>query len=285
MTPTTPVDDLDALLAAHAIGALDGDELEQVERMLATDADARAELARYQRASAELRSSDGPGPEVWSSILTAVEDDDRGAGIVPIGAARQRRRVVRTIGLAAALAVAAGLSAWGLDQSDSSSPPAPTIERTPDPAGIPDGEHVTLTTADGQTVKIVLLPDGRGLVLDGTLPRLVDGTYRLLARTADGVVQLSVIGDRIVHTAFAVPADLTELLLVRTEGDGVVTLASSLAQATGTSGGTPPAPAPTTPGAAGTPGPASSTPPAVPGVPPLLPTITLPTITLPPLFG
>lgn len=283
MTPSTPVDDLDALLAAHAVGALDGDELELVERVLATDADARHELARYEQASAALHSSDGPAPEVWAAIRTEIEDDDRGAAVLPMSAARRRRRVVRTVGLAAALAVAAGLSAWGLDQRDSSSPPPPAIERADDPATGPDGQRITLTTADGETVEIVLLPDGHGFVLDGALPRLADGSYRLLARTADGVVELTVIGDQIVRTAFDVPADLTELLLVRVDGDAVVTLASSLASnAAGATGGTAPAPAPTAPGAGGTSAPVPSTPPAIP---PLLPTITLPGLTLPTLFG
>lgn len=224
MTSTVQPDDLDGLLAAHALGALDGNELEVVERALAADGAARRELARYARATDLLDHNAGPRPEVWDNIAKAIGDTSgRQAVVTPIGAARRprargARRVVRTIGIAAAIGVVVAATAWGVEQVDPSSSSArPDVGRDARAAANAHGaRRVVLRTGDGTSATLVLLPNGLGYVLHGNLPVALHGSaYRLFGTTDHGDVELAVIGRRIDATVFHLPTSVTALVLER----------------------------------------------------------------------
>jgi len=228
MTSTIQPDDLEGLLAAHALGALDGHELEIVEHALATDRNARSEHARFTQATQLLDSTGGPGPEVWDNIAKAIDTNAtdrtfvRSGVVTPIGSARRpgvlgARRVVRTIGIAAAVGMVIAATAWGVSQVDKPSSPAPTssVERAAQSAARTHGaRRVVLTTATGQSASLVLLPSGLGYVLGGNLPAAVPGSaYRLLGVTDHGNVELATIGRQIKPTAFRLPQHVTGLVL------------------------------------------------------------------------
>jgi anti-sigma-K factor RskA len=300
MSTTIEPQDLDALLAAHALGALDDVERAAVERALAEDPAARARLAKFEKATGLLPSADGPGTDVWSKIEAAISDGERRPVVVPIESGRRasalgtRRRVVRVVGFAAAAAAVLALALWGVGTMDQSYAPNPaaSVRRAAEAAVRADGARtIVLTTQDGSTVELVVLPDGSGFVVRGDLPVSDDSLYRLVGITDDGPVLLALIGDRIRPTAFQLPPDVTDIVLQLGLGDALAS--TSFTADRGESGGSAPSDAGSVPpgdtGGSSTPGQTPTAPPTqappspgipLPTLPPLLPPIDLPLLDL-----
>ena len=276
MTATIQPDDLEALLAAHALGALDGDDLALVEHALATDGNARMELARFARTTQLLDSPGGPRPDVWENIAHAIgAGGERQAVVTPIAAQRRARgarsRFVRAALIAAAVGVALAATAWGVEHVVQSSAPAPTPGVKDDALAATRAKgarRVSLSASDGTSALIVLLPHGLGYVVDGNLPVVVRGSaYRLLGVTDQGNIELAVIGRRIKPTAFELPNRVTALVLERGTSASDQQIASHVVNVPGT--GTR---------AGNTTGGSSSAPTTSPGVKVPTPSLTLPTL-------
>jgi hypothetical protein len=290
MTTATEPQDLEGLLAAYALGAVEDDERATVEAVIAAEPGAREQLTRFERATELLPSTEGPSPHVWTRIEAAIADDERCAVVVPIDAAsgkrsvpRTRRRIVRAVGIAAAVAAALALAVWSIDTIDQSysTTPAGDVQRAADEAAQADGaRRILLTTPAGSTIELVLLPDGRGFVLGGDLPIAPEGLlYQLYGVTDDGQVLLAVIGDRIEATAFQLPSGITDLVL-SLGGPSVGERLAVVDAATG---------AASTPAGSSSQGSTGSTPPnaSLPSLPPAAwpsaPIVTLPSVALPSL--
>src|SRR6185295_16574978 len=169
------------LLGAYALGALDDDERQQVERLVLTDQDARAELHALQLGAAWLARSDlRPAPRVWDAIQqqmeppapTALED-------------RRRRPRRRLVAFAAAAVVAAGVVV-GIATLEGSGPKPTSVEAAARAAiRDPDAEHLDLLGPDGSLeARLAVYEDGHGYLGDSSLPRLDDRrTYQLWAIT------------------------------------------------------------------------------------------------------
>lgn len=68
--------ELDDLLGAYALDAVDEVEREQVERYLATNAEARVEVARYRETASMLAFAGADAPSgLWDSIVASLEAD------------------------------------------------------------------------------------------------------------------------------------------------------------------------------------------------------------------
>src|ERR1700709_993672 len=81
MTP----DELDALLGAYALDAVDDEERREVEQYLSTNPRARAEVDQYQEVAAMLAFSGSAAPEgVWDRIASAIEGESSSAGPPPL---------------------------------------------------------------------------------------------------------------------------------------------------------------------------------------------------------
>lgn len=214
-------DDARDLLGAYALGAVDADEAEAVERLLLEDQDARAELHALQLGSAWMESADPrPAPRVWSNIVAEIEHDE-------LDAARRRRRRTRTrvFAMAAALVVAISVATAVLLRSgDDSSQPAAT------------GTVVALTDDAGATrLEMAMEPgeDGAGHVADSRLPRLTGETYQLWAISDDSIRSVRVLGADPEGKQFTVPEG-TERLAVTREPEGGSTRPTTSPVASGT---------------------------------------------------
>jgi hypothetical protein len=76
----TPAE-LEELLGAYALDAVEPDEAEQVERYLADHAEARAEVAQYRETASMLAFAGADAPSgLWHSIVAALEDEPARAG-------------------------------------------------------------------------------------------------------------------------------------------------------------------------------------------------------------
>jgi anti-sigma-K factor RskA len=224
MTDSTPAPgshDLDSLLGAYALDALDADERARVDAYLRDDAAARAEVDDLRETAASLALlPDTPmeaPPELWARIERAiVADPDAGSREAATANASpadelasrraQRARVRWTAPAAAAAAIAIVVLALQvvslhrrLDTARrlGAKATAAAFDRA---ANAPGAREVGLRSGSGATLaRVVLLPDGTGYLRgDGLSPLPATRTYQLWAVTgntsAPVVVSAGVLG-------------------------------------------------------------------------------------------
>ena len=206
--------ELDSLLGAYALDALDADDRARVEAYLERDAEARAEVDGMHETAAALAmvpvtAMDAP-PELWERIAGAIAAERAEAtgaervaaepGGDELAARRIRRARARWLAPAAAAAVIAVVvlaaqvaSLRGqLDRAHQLGPSA--MAAAFDRATKVDGaRQVGLTTGSGATLaRVVLLPDGTGYLRgDHLAPLPSDQTYQLWAVTRDAKAPVS----------------------------------------------------------------------------------------------
>lgn len=258
--------ELDELLGAFALDAVDDDEVAQVEEYLARSVEAQAEVAALREVAAMLAHSDGgAAPEgLWSRIEGALGAEPPSL-VLPIDRARNnrarrggtdRRGIGRTgIGTRGAVALAAAAVAAALvvgivvnvemsRQGDRLDQVASSVERD----GVrraamaamadPRGRMLQLEAVEGAgTATVVTMPDGEGFLMAHDVPRLAKGrTYQLWAMTGDAdtpaLVSAGVLGRGPDVVAFRAPA-ATHGFVVTAEADPGVTSSSQPAQLAG----------------------------------------------------
>lgn len=217
----TAGDDLDSLLGAFALDALDPDDRARVDAYLNRDAAARSEVDDMRETAASLAlipttEMEAP-PDLWERISGAIAAErERAAGsgvsseqpVVDELAARRARRgrsywmqasaaaaVIAVVVLAAQVASLRGQ----LDRAHrtDSAAVAAAFDRATKVAG---AREVALTAGSGASLaRVVLLPDGTGYLRgDHLAPLPSDRTYQLWAVTGDAkqhaVVSAGVLG-------------------------------------------------------------------------------------------
>jgi hypothetical protein len=211
--------ELDELLPLHALDALDGEERAQVERYVARDEDARAELDSLREAISLLPPRDLPAPgSLWTGIERALDASPPERAAPPLRLAapapapapaaprpRRGRRVVAVLA-AAAIVLAVVLGVVVVRQQDRIDELAAEMHRDPmeqqamAALGSPDAHVISLDALHGgDGVHVVMLPDGVGYLMGQQLPKLgADSTYQLWAKVgsddAARMVSLGVLG-------------------------------------------------------------------------------------------
>ena len=224
-------DDIEELLAAYALDAVDDDERRLVEAYLETDARARAEVDQYREVATWLAVTGGDAPEgLWdriASTLAGRPEDAPAPGpeltkVLPIGG-RPRRRRLWLIGLAAAVvAVVAAVSvAVFRDNGPSSSVAAAYDSARANPAN----KTVTLATPEGAPhATAVIEPSGTAFLDASALPALgADRTYQLWAVLDNGQpISLGILGPQPQITMFGVSGAVAALAITDEKAGGAV---------------------------------------------------------------
>jgi anti-sigma-K factor RskA len=202
--PKDPIDpELDALLGAYALDALDRSERARVDAYLRVNARARDEVDEMRESAASLAATQtdtgAAPPEVWDQISRAIDAESPRPPSVPSHdpydevAERRAHRSWRGIDWAAVFAAAAAIVALALVAQVMS-----LTRRLDDARGIGEkaaaagfdraghahgARHGALSSTDGtQVARVVLLPDGSGYFKnDGMTPLDKDHTYQLWA--------------------------------------------------------------------------------------------------------
>jgi anti-sigma-K factor RskA len=191
--PDEPAD----LLAAYALDAVDDLDAARVERHVATDPAAQAQLDRYHDAITGYAENDlavTPPEEVWTRIAARTEAGSAAAADVP----RRRWRVPAI----AAAAVIAALGAGVVTVTARSTSPA---EEFAEAFADPDNLAGTITGAAGDA-RVVVEPDGDGRIDTSELSPLDDDeTYQLWLIGDGAPVSLGVLADGIA--GFSVSTD------------------------------------------------------------------------------
>lgn len=244
-------DDIDELLGAYALDAVDNDERRLVEEYLAHNPRAQAEVEAHREVATLLSYSGAPAPEgLWERI--AGELDERGpapmpelARVLPMWPASgrpsiaepesNRRRRSRPFGpaLAAAAALVIGLLSWRLvdvnRELDAARASSATLEaqferlRTDSAA-----RRAQLLSSDGSTHTLAVVDTTGTGYLDGSSLAALDAdhTYQLwgVVQTPEGqqVISLGVLGPRFDIAPFTVrQGTLVKLVLTQETRGGV----------------------------------------------------------------
>jgi anti-sigma-K factor RskA len=241
--------ELDDLLGAFALDAVDGDERRQVEAYLRRSPRARAAVAEYRQTAAFLAQSGTEAPPgLWERIeeSLAAAPADRPPqradpqNVVTLPRPRSRfggpraRRVAAAVAAAAALLVVGVLALEVVRQDDR----IDDLARRADRGGVlaaadaasrdPSATKVRLSSPDGATAaRVVYLPDGQGFLVQTNLrPLSPDLTYQLWARVGERQSPLSlsagVLGSDPEVTAFRVRGPVLGFDITEERAPGVV---------------------------------------------------------------
>ena len=194
-------EEIQDLLAAYAIDAVDDDERRVIDEYLAHDPDARAEVNGLQHSASYLAHTGGPPPPgVWERLESAIQESTRADVPAPprlVPNARRARGPRRWQWVAAAASVVAvvfgalWLSESGTD-SGSSDSTAALASAAQNASG---ARKAKLVDAGGKVLATaVVLRDGTGY-LTSRLPQLPAGrTYQLWGVDDENTISLGVMG-------------------------------------------------------------------------------------------
>ncbi len=225
------VNELDSLLGAYALDAVDDDERRRVERYLRSNPRAAAEVSEHREVATMLAFTGMDAPAgLWSKIAAEIDSDAPEPGpelakVFALDGNERRRETPWMLAAAAALVVAlvGAVAILGFGARSSDDPVADAYERAVDDQGSLQAELV----ADGSTATAVgvIDPNGRGYLDAGDLPALGDEqTYQLWGVLADSgdVVSLGILGPRPDLETFTVDGAVAALAVTIERSPGVV---------------------------------------------------------------
>ena len=228
--------DIQELLGAFALDAVDDDERDVIEAHLAGCPRCRAEVEGHRETAALLAHSGERAPEaVWDRIAEALDEappaldltriTDRPAPrVIPLRLAAATMAVAAAVTLF--LGVALGRNDDGLDRFDKV---AEAMEKVlvANAANAaltnPQAEQTQLTSADGKaTARVVRLPDGTGYLLPANLASLPAGrVYQLWAVRSDAKISLGVLGATPEVSAFRMSGPVVAYAVTEEAAGGV----------------------------------------------------------------
>jgi anti-sigma-K factor RskA len=237
--------ELDDLLGAYALDAVDGDEREQVEQYIRRSPRARAVVAEYRQTAAFLaHTGDEAPPQLWERIEEGLAESPPQLAtpekVAPLTRRRSgfralpARRIAAAVAAAAALLVVGVLAVKVVQQDDRIS----DLARDADRRGVltaaeaassdPNATKIRLSSPDGAlAARVVYLPDGKGYLVPSNLRRLpTELTYQLWARVGERqsprAISASVLGPDPEVTAFRVRGPVLGFAITAEQAPGGV---------------------------------------------------------------
>jgi anti-sigma factor RsiW len=187
-------EEIESLLGAYALDAVDDDERAAVERHLPTCPRCRSEVDAHREVAAHLATGAAAPAEAWDAIAAAID----GGAPPPLRLTVTRRRPrPGLLAVAAAVAVAVALVAGVLigGRDSGAGRDGNLAAAALDAFESPGARTVALLDGSGTTVaRAAVLPDGSGYLLAESLPDLDAGTYQLWGSDGATVVSLGVLG-------------------------------------------------------------------------------------------
>jgi anti-sigma-K factor RskA/putative zinc finger protein len=207
--------ELQELLGAYALDAVDGDEREAVELHLLDCPRCRAEVAEHTAVASFMASGGGRAPEeVWERIAGSLEEAPPRLDLAPVVPLSGRRSVSLRVGAAAASVAAAVIGVLGFEVVHQDH----RINDLARPADLVD-----MRSADGHlAAQAVVLRDGAGYLVNNDLPELPsDRIYQLWALVGRSRISAGVLGSRPRLAAFKVARDARGFAITEEQAGGV----------------------------------------------------------------
>ena len=239
--------EIEELLGAYALDAVDDDEKAAVEAHLPTCPRCAAEVAEHREVAAQLANTGADAPEgVWARIVASLEEtpptldifrpqpSSTGPGsatdadVVSLADRRSLRRWLPMSAAAAALVVV-GLVAGFLVADDDTAPTQPEFAQ-PDLADVarrmlndPGSVEVELVSSGSDVeARAVVGPDGSGYLIGTSLPALDEAqTYQLWGVREDAVISLGILGRAPDVVAFHLDDSIDALAITAEVAGGV----------------------------------------------------------------
>jgi hypothetical protein len=216
------------LLPLHALDALEGVELSEVESHLATCDICLAELALHHSVTATF-VPDGPPPSrVWDRITAELDEEPSGAEVMSIESARAPKGtpLIWLTSIAALLALVLGVVAVFQQMiiRDFTGPDG-IVTAAEEAAEQPGAIVADFETDDGTVAQVVLTPEGDGFVVpaESLAPLDEERTYQLWVITPDEqVISAGVLGNDPQPARFTWTGEVTGFALTRERAGGVV---------------------------------------------------------------
>ena len=240
MSPSTEHEpELDALLGAYVLDALDPDERARIDDYLTRNPRARAEVDDLRETTAVLAAAplddDAASDDLWTRIAAEVSADP---DVAPVDELAQRRasRRSRATWIASAVAASAAVVALVLavqvvalndDLDDAQDPSSENVAAEFDRAMEMDGaREAALTSGDNVMARVVVLPDGTGyLVNDALAPLQEDQAYQLWAVVGDEseprLISAGVLGPDPAGSSFMIDGPVNAFAMTVEEAGGV----------------------------------------------------------------
>lgn len=217
--------DVQELLGAFALDALDPAEADAVDLHLRDCPRCRAEVEEYRETAAMLAFGgvDAP-PGVWEKIQAALEEAPPKLELARVVPIRQSRWQSLGAKMAAAAAVvislvALAVSATRQDDRAASSLASEIGELVQHPDAIP--VHLA---SEGRGSAEVYLLDGNAYLVKHSLPPLAEGeTYQLWGQQGDMKVSLAVLGSTPTQVKLPLGGTYEALAITAEKSPGVVT--------------------------------------------------------------
>lgn len=231
--------DIELLLGAFALDAVEPDEAAQVQAHLLECPRCQAEVASHRELAAMLGTSSAePPPELWDKIAVAIATGDAPSPTIqpvpPAGPRPVPFRPRRRLGWAATLAAAAAAIAVLAVEVGHLSGQVSSLRSAVSQLGLAGtaarveaGPHRTieLTSARlGRAGSIVVAPDGSAYWTWSSLPQLASSnTYQLWGLTRGQPVSLGLIGsDPHTYSGFRLEGDVTQVMVTAEPEGGTV---------------------------------------------------------------
>jgi anti-sigma-K factor RskA len=233
VTTIEPRPEMDALLGAYVLDALELDERALVEEYVAGNDQARTEVDDLRETVAVLAATtpvDEPAPaELWQRI-----DAELGTGEDELASRRARKSSLRPLWIASAAAAVAAAAAIVLavqvvslndDLDEANEPTSENVAKQFDEASETEGAQTVSLDSERGEVQVVLLPDGTGYLLNETLPDLDESeTYQLWAFTGTDpeprIVSAAVLGPDPTAASFQVAGPVQTFALTVEQAGG-----------------------------------------------------------------
>jgi hypothetical protein len=235
------VPEIEELIGAYALDAVEPDERLAIEAHLAECPRCRAELAEHLEVASYLSYSGAPAPDaVWGRIASALEEEPPamrlqvvGAPAAPLTPAANRRHRPVLWALAAAAALLVVAMGAGLVHQRSQidglhhNLAADLLTHSANQAmADPTNQHLVLRSPTGQdvTATAVITSSGTGYLKTDTLPTLAaDRTYQLWGVSGTKVISLGLLGSSPHVVAFSAHGSYQGLAVTEEVAGGVTT--------------------------------------------------------------
>jgi len=218
-------EEMEELLGAYALDALDSYERQALDDHLASCPRCRAELAAHLEVTALLANTSGDSPaaapdHLWDRIAASLQDEPPVlAPVLPAGSRRRLALIVPLGAVAAALILVVGLLAAKVSNLDQKVNGLGRQASVTNVISNPEHRTVLLTSVRRPTwqATVVLLPDGEGYLINPSMPTIGSAkTFQLWALSRGKVVSLGVLGSHLTSVPIRVEPTMT-VLMINTE--------------------------------------------------------------------
>jgi len=238
--------EIEGLLGAFALDAVDADQSEVISRHLSACAQCQAEVGEHLEVAGMLTTGEAQAPpEVWDRIVGALEESpppfdmgslapDRSSAGVTVLHSRRRARALRAFSATAVALAAAVIAVLGVKTVDQghridhmvAASHGDQLRRAIGAAlVVPNARRAALRSPDGHySAQAVVLPDGTGYLVRDNLPQLPAGrSYQLWALVGTSKISAGLLGREARPAPFKMTGDVWGLAITDEDSAGAVT--------------------------------------------------------------